>query len=136
MKIKKLISALIICLLLCGCKKEEVIEEKLIDEHSMKMVGEWKLDNSDYFEFFNDRTFERTCTNYMCSMVIHNNETNDLNKSCVIKGTFELKETSLYLKTSESNCDLEKEEFIYGFNNSFDYFCSNPNAKCSRFEFV
>lgn len=132
MKFKKLLSLLVIGLLLCGCKKDEVIEEKLVDEHSMKIVGEWLLGSDDYFEFFKDGSFERTCTNYMCSMVVRSNTTTNLYDTCVIKGTFELKDTKLHLKTTESSCNLEKEEFVYGFNNDLEYFCANENAVCSK----
>lgn len=132
MKMKKICGILVICLLLCGCKKEEKEVENKLDERSMKIVGEWKLDNSDYFEFFNDGTFERTCTNYLCSMVVRSNDADDLDKTCVIKGTFKLEDTNLHLNTKESNCNLEKEEFIYGFDSELEYFCANPNAVCSK----
>lgn len=131
MKYIKICSILAICLLLCACKKDKQ-EEVLIDDESTKLVGEWKLDNSDYFEFFSDGAFERTCTNYLCSMVDRSNNTDEVNKTCVIKGTYKLEDTNLYLYTEESNCNLEKEEFIYGFDNELERFCANPNAVCSK----
>lgn len=106
------------CLLLSGCGK------------SANIVGEWKLSTKDYFEFFDDGTFERTCTNYLCSMIVEA-EGEEKYDSCIIKGTYELKnKTSLYLYTTYSNCELEDEMFIYGFDKDFTYFCANSGALC------
>ena len=116
---KNILILLFVCLFcICGCSKNE-----------QKIVGEWKLSTNDYFEFFEDGTFERTCTNYLCSMIIEDEDIQYDN--CIIKGTYELKnKTSLYLYPSYSNCELEDEVFIYGFDSKFTYFCANAGALC------
>lgn len=122
---KKISIILIISLfILCGCTNNK--GEKII-------IGEW-FDSfgDDYFEFFDDGTFERYCTNYLCwDMVEEYEDREEKHGKCIIKGTYQVKnKTSIHLYPKSSNCEVISGIKIYGFNSDFSRICGNNAGIC------
>ena len=124
MKIKKLLIVFGLALLIAGCGEKTTTLPK-------ELVGEWTLDSTDYFEFFENGTFERRCTNYLCSMIKSSNSATQ-NKTCIVKGKVELVENKLQFSSVSSNCDLETDNFKYGIQTDYSYFCANEEGICTK----
>ena len=125
MKKKIIIIGIISLLIFCGCEKNE--GNKII-------VGEWLQSFADdYLEFFDDGTFERSCTNYLClGMVKESTDRDEKHERCLIKGTYVIKnKTSIHLHIESSNCELKEDINIYGFTSDFSRICANNAGLCA-----
>lgn len=96
------------------------------------IIGEWFLSAKNYFEFFDDNTFEYTCYSNTCpSDMLEQTDAGGNHKTCFTKGTYELKnEKSIYLYPTNSTCDIKSEYVIWSFSSDYTYFCANTGGVC------
>lgn len=96
------------------------------------IIGEWLSSTKDYFEFFDDNTFEYTCYSNTCPAdILKQTPIGGNHKTCYAKGTYELKnEKSIYLYPQQSNCDIASDVAIWAFASDYTYFCANNGGVC------
>ena len=101
------------------------------DDNSV-IIGEWLGTSTDYFEFFEDSTFEYTCYSNTCpSDFLVQTPIGGNHKTCYTKGTYELKnEKSIYLYPTQSTCEISSDIVIWAFASDYTYFCANNGGIC------